>query len=200
MGKNMKTRLLDDNEEKVLQILKENGRASYKEVASKTGLTRHTVARIVKNLEDSGVIWGYSAITQDNLHQGRRLFIIAVKFKEDQNVWKEIVQIIERENGKGDWLLKAGLTKYCFASFVHGHFDFMVMLPADDIFEARRCVNRMGVEMGKYFEHVQIIELLAIIRRCGFLNPNLTSELLNLFGINNQTKTAAGKTRVRKTR
>ena len=51
--------ILSDNESKVLEVLKKNARMSLEQIAKESGLTRQTVVKIIKKLEDANVILGY---------------------------------------------------------------------------------------------------------------------------------------------
>lgn len=53
--------LLDDVARKLLQELQRNGRASYAELARKSGLSPSAAAERLRRLEDAGVIRGYRA-------------------------------------------------------------------------------------------------------------------------------------------
>ncbi|HVL86727.1 MAG TPA: winged helix-turn-helix transcriptional regulator [Candidatus Thermoplasmatota archaeon] len=52
---------LDALDSRILEILRQDARASYREIARRTGSTTPTVARRVRALEELGVIQGYGA-------------------------------------------------------------------------------------------------------------------------------------------
>ncbi len=52
---------LDDIDNKILTLLKENARASYSEIAEQVGLTRVAVKNRIQAMEETGVICGYQA-------------------------------------------------------------------------------------------------------------------------------------------
>lgn len=51
---------IDDVDAKILQMLQDDGRLSFREIAKKTGISTPTVSARVKSLEERGVIRGYS--------------------------------------------------------------------------------------------------------------------------------------------
>lgn len=57
---------VDDIDLKIIEILRRNGRASYKEVAEKLGIGVATVYKRVKKLENLGVIRGYVAVIDES--------------------------------------------------------------------------------------------------------------------------------------
>jgi len=61
----MKSIELDDMDLKIIEMLRNDGRASYKELAEKLGVGVATVYTRVKKLERLGVIKGYTAIIDE---------------------------------------------------------------------------------------------------------------------------------------
>ncbi|MCS7139757.1 MAG: Lrp/AsnC family transcriptional regulator [Candidatus Nezhaarchaeota archaeon] len=57
---------VDDIDLKIMEILKSNGRASYKEIAEKVGLGIATVYKRIKRLEGLGIIKGYTTIIDES--------------------------------------------------------------------------------------------------------------------------------------
>ncbi len=57
----MKSRHLDDMDQRILLELKQNCRRSYRELAARTGISPATLIERIKRLEKEGVITGYSA-------------------------------------------------------------------------------------------------------------------------------------------
>lgn len=53
---------LDDVDRKILEQLVEDGRASHRELAERTGVSLATVNRRIRQMEDLGVIQGYTAL------------------------------------------------------------------------------------------------------------------------------------------
>jgi DNA-binding Lrp family transcriptional regulator len=53
---------LDDMDKAILDALIDDGRASHREIAERTGISLATVNRRVRSLEDRGVIQGYTAL------------------------------------------------------------------------------------------------------------------------------------------
>ncbi len=57
----MKSRHLDDTDQRILAELRQNCRRSYRELAASAGISPATVIERIKRLEKEGVITGYSA-------------------------------------------------------------------------------------------------------------------------------------------
>lgn len=53
-------------EEKILNLLKENGRISYEEIADRLNVARAEVSAVIENLEKQKIICGYTAIIDEN--------------------------------------------------------------------------------------------------------------------------------------
>ncbi len=60
---------MDERDEQILDILKENARISFKELGDKLGISRVAAQKRVKKLEEAGIIRGYNTcIYRDSDH------------------------------------------------------------------------------------------------------------------------------------
>jgi len=57
---------LDEVDQKIIEMLRRNGRASYKEIAEELGVGVATVYKRIKRLERIGVIKGYTAVIDES--------------------------------------------------------------------------------------------------------------------------------------
>lgn len=58
---------LDETDRKIIELLRQDGRASVAEIARKVSLSPAPVGRRIERLEDAGVIRGYTALIDDHL-------------------------------------------------------------------------------------------------------------------------------------
>lgn len=56
---------MDEKDEKILDILEENGRASYIEIADEVGVSEGTVRNRIEKLENEGIIEGFTVERSD---------------------------------------------------------------------------------------------------------------------------------------
>lgn len=67
---------LDEIDNKILEIIKDNARLSYSEIAEQVGLSRVSVKNRMLRLEQNGVIQGYATIIYtSNLPYGKKFFL-----------------------------------------------------------------------------------------------------------------------------
>lgn len=60
-GTDVPTDTIDDTDRAILRVLRDDGRASHREVSARTGTSLATVNRRIRALEERGVIKGYTA-------------------------------------------------------------------------------------------------------------------------------------------
>lgn len=60
------TEKIDDIDMKIISLLQEDSRLSFNKIAHKLGISVGTVCNRVKNLEDKGVLKGYTALVDQN--------------------------------------------------------------------------------------------------------------------------------------
>jgi len=94
------------DEIQVLTILEQHAKESIDYIAKKCGFSRQKVWKIIKNLEEKKIIWGYTAITDETLRNLKH-YVLLVKRNTvpfDASFKKEIVfervQEISRRIGK----------------------------------------------------------------------------------------------------
>lgn len=107
---------LDKAEHKILRILQRNGRVSNVELAEQIGLSESPCFRRTKNLEDRGVITGYSACLNQRLLGLQVTAFVQVSLdKQNETETLEFLTSVEREehivechamSGAYDYLLK----------------------------------------------------------------------------------------------
>ncbi len=69
---------LDETTQRILQVLREDARLSFREVAERVGVSPPTVSRRVADLEDLGLLRGYQAVV-DPLRAGERVSLLTVR-------------------------------------------------------------------------------------------------------------------------
>lgn len=72
---------IDDIDNKILDLLKENARYSYSQIAEKVGISRVAVKNRITDMEDIGLIHGYQVIIEPNKVINSVEFIVTVYTK-----------------------------------------------------------------------------------------------------------------------
>jgi len=82
------------NEAKIVKELRKNAKMNIETIAKNVGISRQKVYRIIKHLEETHMIWGYTAII-DEYKQGLQKFILLLK-RSNQPLEKNTVETIAR--------------------------------------------------------------------------------------------------------
>jgi DNA-binding Lrp family transcriptional regulator len=173
---NTKIEKIENLKEKaVIQGILNNARKTNKEIAKEIGITRQTVSKIIKKLENDGRIWGYSTIMEPELLENH-FYLVFIKIKEDFDVSEMLKKFTE-----SDTMIKGERFNFRYTAYLHGKYNFISCLHAPDIIEAERIVNKIVAPYRKYISDLHIHQSLITFRRMGFSNPNLENEINEFF-------------------
>jgi len=168
MPKSSQTRIIED-EEKVLEILQTNAKASIDDIAKKCGFSRQKVWRIIKKLEEEKTIWGYTAICEQERYNLKH-FIMMMKRNTnpiDQKVMQEILST------RLDDLLKDSVIEIEHIEYIHGSYDGIFTFFAPDLITAKKFCDRFKERFNQYVVSVELLEGIFFIRNQRLSNPNL---------------------------
>ena len=118
---------MDEIDEKIIAILKENGRASYTEIGEKTGLSEGAVRRRVKTLLDSGPIKKFTI--QVGVEKGAKAIALL-----------SIRPSIPASEISGSLIRIKGVEN---AFEVTGEYDIAVILSASNVKEVNHCIDEI---------------------------------------------------------
>lgn len=76
----------DGTADRVLSVLEADAKASYAEVAERAGISKPTVRKYVKQLEDEGVIVGYSADVDPKKLSSQSIALVGIETASDEYV------------------------------------------------------------------------------------------------------------------
>jgi len=159
----------------VLNILEKNGKESVDNIAKKCGVSRQKVWRIIKDLEEKNVIWGYAATTDGRL-RGLQHFVLLIKrnIVPIDKAFKEEVTLKKLEG------YVPGFVHIENIFFTHGEYNAVVTFYAKDLKNATKLVQELFNKIGQYFEGYLLLETIFPIRKNGFENPEI-KELMEYF-------------------
>jgi Lrp/AsnC family leucine-responsive transcriptional regulator len=126
----------DEIDNRIIDALVRNGRASFAEIAQEVSLSAHAVAERVRRLEARGVIQGYTAVVdQSELGRGLAAYID--------------VRLLPTTDPDKFELVASALSATRSVAFVTGRFDYIVELACRDAADLDQTVrelrNRGGV-------------------------------------------------------
>ena len=117
---------LDDLDNIIVNLLLEDGRMSYSDIAEKVGLSRTAVKNRIKSLEESGIIKGYKAVINPENAPEMMTFITNIEtqaehFEECKRIFAESEQTVTIVQTTGNCHLVA----ICLAPDVKTMRDFV---------------------------------------------------------------------------
>ena len=154
----------------ILSELEKNSNRSVNQIADKLGFSRQKVWRIIRNLEEDKIIWGYTAIIDDN-KAGRKKFCILLK-KAPINVTDDKLNIVINRDLRQ--IAENNGVNLESTYFFHGLYDGQICVTAENIIQVKNFLSDMIKKMGAdYFKETNIMEVLVPIQVRGFNNPNI---------------------------
>jgi DNA-binding Lrp family transcriptional regulator len=164
--------MLKRNKNDVLDCLIEDPTRSSSEIAKKLGSYRQKVWREKNQLERENIIWGYTAIVDEN-KLNRVLYIILLKLKPMSRDLADLMTMrISRH------MPEQQNVRLLNVLYVNGEYDLMIKFSAPDHTTARRYYDsiRLAYEHS-LLEKPVIVDVNFSLVREGKINP----ELKNLY-------------------
>ena len=166
MSKSSRDQIYKD-EKKILSELVKNSNEKIETIAKHCGFSRQKTWRFIKQLEAKGLIWGYTAIFNEE-KIGRMHFILMVKRTTKQIEEKTVDKIVSRK--LENLVAEFGITIES-SSYVHGEYDWVLTFTAQDIKQAKKFSDSLVVLHPGVIEKITIMQTLMFIRKHYILNP-----------------------------
>lgn len=142
---------MDATDNRIVDLLVRNGRASYASLGADVGLSPHAVAGRVRRLVERGVITGFTT-TVDPEHLGRRLdALIDVRLRPET-----LPEAFEREAAK--------LPSVREIAFVTGRSDYQVRVACTDPDDLDQTVRTLRQQGGAAATETRIVMRVASLR------------------------------------
>ncbi|WP_224269410.1 HTH-type transcriptional regulator LrpA1 [Haloprofundus salinisoli] len=99
-------------EDRILDVLEQDAQASYADIAERAGVSKPTVRKYIRKLEDSGVIVGYSADVDPKKLSGQSIALVGVdveseRYVEATRAMKSLDAVEALYTSSGDHMLMA---------------------------------------------------------------------------------------------
>jgi len=166
MSKSSRDQIYKD-EKKILSELVKNSNEKIETIAKHCGFSRQKTWRFIKQLETKGLIWGYTAIFNEE-KIGRMHFILMVKRTTKQVEEKTVDKIVSRK--LEELVAELGITIES-SSYVHGEYDWVLTFTAEDIKQAKKFSDSLITLHPGVIEKITIMQTLMFIRKHYILNP-----------------------------
>lgn len=167
MSKSSKNKIEND-EKKILYELVKNSKENIETIAKHCGFSRQKTWRYIKQLEAKKLIWGYTAIFNDE-KIGLTHFMVMIKRttkKLDETTTNKIVS-----RRLEDLVAEIGITIENSA-YVHGEYDWVLTFTAEDIKHAKKFCDAVVALHPGIIEKITIMQTLIFIRKQYILNPD----------------------------
>jgi len=163
---------INSKDRKIIDAMMEGARKSAIELSEKTGLTRQTVNKATRRLEEDHVFWGYYPVVNMKA-LGKKVFIMFLRSKPNLTLEKVLEGISETQKSIKEQ--KSLIPIY--SGFFHGYFDWIIIFSADNIVQANKVVRNWRRKYGDTIEDIQLQEELMSFRCGGFINPDFKKEI-----------------------
>jgi len=167
MGKSSKENVQEDTK-KILNELRSNANESLNNIAEKLNFSRQKIWRIIKNLEKEKKIWGYTTVVDDIAFGYNQYFILLKRSNVPSS--EKLLKIISSREVKNR--LDEIDINIVGSFYVHGDYDWVIIVTARDIKQVKRTVELFFNELEEYISNVKILEVLFPLEKCGIENPN----------------------------
>jgi DNA-binding Lrp family transcriptional regulator len=158
---------IDQDKKKVLTELAKNSNEKIETIAKHCGFSKQKAWRIIKQLEKSRMIWGYTAIFNEE-KIGLKHFMIMAKRNNKKIEEKTVDQIISRKIE--DFAADLGVTIES-SSYTHGEYDWILTFTAKDIIQAKKFSDSLSSLNPGILEKITILQTMMFIRKQYVLNP-----------------------------
>jgi DNA-binding Lrp family transcriptional regulator len=162
------TELFNEDVMKVVVELRKNSRENVKTIAKHCGFSQQKTARIIKQLENNHLVWGYTAVFNVE-PQGLQQFILSIKRSGkplDKKSMDEIAyECLEKI------IFNIGVTIES-SYFIHGECDWVLIILAKDILHARKFADILVTAYPGIVEKVNLSQILYRQRDHLIANPD----------------------------
>jgi len=169
MAKSSKEQQAED-ERKILAELQKNSKENIDTIAKHCGFLRQKTWRFIKRLEENHLIWGYTAIV-DEEKLGLQKFILSIKRSGKKLDKKSVDELAVEKLEKN--ISKIGVnveTSY----FTHGEFDWVLIFSTKDIIQAKKFTDLLFSAYPDIVDKVNLSQILFINRDHNIINPDQT--------------------------
>ena len=136
--------MTDDIDDRIIELLVRNGRASFAQIAGDVGLSAHAVAERIRRLEARGTIRGYTArVDQREFGRGLAAYVdVRLAPTTDPATFER---------------LALGLPATQHIAFVTGRFDYIVHLACKDAGDLDQTVRELRSRGGVAATETRIV-------------------------------------------
>ena len=151
----------------ILEELQKNSKESIETIAKHCGFSRQKVWNAIKKLEESRMIWGYTAIV-DEEKQGLQKFMLSIKRSNRTLDKKTMDEIAYARLEKIISNLGATIES---SYYIQGEYDWVLIFKAKNLKDAKKLSEIMLGAYPGIVERVNLSQILFIQREHRIENP-----------------------------
>jgi len=159
---------IHEDEMKILETLMKNSNENIDSIAKHCGFSRQKVWRIIKQLEKSHMIWGYTAIV-DVEKQGLQKYIMF--FKRSMQMFDKTSAEQVNLDSIFDEYKKIGI-QIESSHYIHGEYDWIIIFIAKNLIQAKKFISLLLTKYPGLIEKVEIARILYTPRNHHIINPH----------------------------
>jgi DNA-binding Lrp family transcriptional regulator len=166
MPRNRKDQI-DQDEKKILSELVKNSNQNIETIAKHSGFSRQKTWRIIQQLEENHIIWGYTAIV-DEQKQGLQKFILLIK-RSMQRIDDETADQIASNRLIKEYV-KLGINVES-SYYINGEYDWELIFTVPDLITAKKFTDALFQEYPGIISKIDLMQVLMTKRSHNILNP-----------------------------
>ena len=159
---------VEKDEKTVIIKLQSKAKESIDVLADECGFSGPKLRRIINNLEEKGVIWGYHAVTDYDKIDLREYILLIKKTNKplDELADKIINRDIEKLAEKMEVIIGSSY-------YLHGLYDWILCFAAEDLRSAKKFDSEFLKYFKPYVQETQLLENIFPVKRSGIENPDI---------------------------
>jgi len=156
------------DEKKVIIKLQSKAKESIDVLAEECGFSGPKLRRIINNLEEKGVIWGYHAVTDFSKINLREYILLVKKTNKPLDDLAEKIINRDIENLAEKMEIIIGSSYY-----LHGLYDWILCFAAADLRHAKKFDSEFLKFFKPFVQETQLLENIFTVKRSGVENPDI---------------------------
>ena len=159
---------LSKDEMKIIAELQKNSNEEIETIAKRVGFSKQKVRRMIKQLEERRIIWGYTAII-DPEQSNYKQFMILIK-RTKKPIDKKNIDKIDTMQLEDIALPIGVIIESSF--YTHGNYDWIILFTARDINQVKIFCNVLYQGFPGIIEKIDIQQILYTVRKHFIFNPD----------------------------
>jgi Lrp/AsnC family leucine-responsive transcriptional regulator len=158
---------INKDEKKIIAELQKHANKSIDIISKNCGFSRQKTWRVIKNLEEKNLIWGYTAII-DEMKNGLNHYTLLIKRDVKKLDEKTIDLIVSRKLEEVATEIGATVEN---SYYVNGEYDWLLTFTAPDLWRAKKFCNLLLTMHLGILSKITLLETLFVVEDHHILNP-----------------------------